>query len=338
MAASDLIQLLPDAIANQIAAGEVVQRPASVVKELLENALDADGTSVQLIVKEAGRSLVRVVDDGAGMSATDARLCFERHATSKIRTTDDLFAIRTMGFRGEAMASIAAVSQVEMLTRRAQDELGTRVCIEGSDVKKQEPAAAPVGTSVAVKNLFFNVPARRKFLKSNSVELRHVLDEFTRVALARPDVAFSLHQNDLEVFNLAAGKLSQRIVALFGQNYRGQLAACQEETPLVQISGYVGRPEQARRTRGEQFFFVNKRYVRHSYLHHAVMEAYEELLPDGTYPFYVLFLDMDPGHIDINVHPTKTEIKFEDERSVHAIVQAAVKRSLGMYSLAPSLS
>ncbi|SDK68298.1 DNA mismatch repair protein MutL [Catalinimonas alkaloidigena] len=334
---SDLIHLLPDSLANQIAAGEVVQRPASVVKELLENAIDAGARHIQLIVKDAGRTLIRVVDDGIGMSETDARMCVERHATSKIRSTDDLFSIRTLGFRGEAMASIAAVAQVELLTRRPSDELGTRLRVEGSAVKAQEPEACPAGTSVAVKNLFYNVPARRKFLKSNSVEMRHILDEFIRVALARPELGFSLHQNDLEVYNLFPGKLSQRIVALFGGNYREQLAPCQEETPLVKISGYIGKPEQARRTRGEQFFFVNQRYVRHPYLHHAVMEAYEELLPDDTYPFYVLFLDMDPTHVDINVHPTKTEIKFDDERTLYAILQATVRRALGAYNITPSL-
>ncbi len=334
---TDIIQLLPDALANQIAAGEVVQRPASVVKELMENAIDAGAQRLQVIIGEAGKSLIQVIDDGQGMSETDARMCFERHATSKIRTSQDLFAIRTLGFRGEAMASIAAVAQVELKSRRPADELATLVRIEGSEVKGQEAAAASVGTSVAVKNLFFNVPARRKFLKSPSVEMRHILDEFVRVALAHPDLGFSLHQNDLEVYQLSEGKLSQRIVALFGPSYKAQLVRCAEETPLVNVRGYVGKPAHARRARGEQFFFVNERYVRHPYLHHAVVEAYGELLPDDTHPFYVLFIEIDPAHVDINVHPTKTEVKFDDERTLYAIVRAAVKKALGVYNIVPPL-
>ncbi|MES2734464.1 MAG: DNA mismatch repair endonuclease MutL [Bacteroidota bacterium] len=334
---TNLIHLLPDSIANQIAAGEVVQRPASVVKELLENSVDAGATSIQLIVREGGKTLVQVIDDGSGMSETDARMSFERHATSKIRKSEDLFTIRTMGFRGEALASIAAVAQVEMRTRRRESELGTLIRMEGSDVKAQETATGLPGTNILVKNLFFNVPARRNFLKSNSVEMRHILDEFQHVALAHPDIAFSLYQNDLETYNLPAGKLSHRIVGLFGKNYREQLAACQEETPFVNVLGYIGKPEFAKRTRGEQFFFVNKRYIRHNYLHHAVMSAFEGLLPDDCHPFYVLFLEIDPIHIDINVHPTKTEIKFDDERSVYSIVMAAVKKAMGLYNIAPSL-
>jgi DNA mismatch repair protein MutL len=334
---TDVIRLLPDSIANQIAAGEVVQRPASVVKELLENSVDAGATQVQLVVKDAGKTLVQVIDNGAGMSETDARMSFERHATSKIRTSDDLFRIRTMGFRGEALASIAAVAQVELRTRRAADELGTRVCIEGSEVKAQEPVAGPVGTNLCVKNLFFNVPARRNFLKSNPVEMRHVIDEFQRVALANPEIAFSLYHNDAEVYTLPAGKLSRRIVDLFGKTYREQLAPCREETPFVSVTGYVGKPEFAKKVRGEQFFFVNNRYVRHNYLHHAVLSAFEGLIAESSHPFYVLFIEIDPAHIDINVHPTKTEIKFDDERSVYAIVRAAVKKSTGVYNLAPSL-
>jgi DNA mismatch repair protein MutL len=334
---SDIIHLLPDSIANQIAAGEVVQRPASAVKELLENSIDAGSHSIQLIVKEAGKTLIQVIDDGKGMSETDARMCFERHATSKIRKADDLFAIKTMGFRGEAMASIAAIAQVEMRTRRAEDELGTMVRIEASELKLQEPVACPAGTSISIKNLFYNVPARRNFLKSNAVEFRHILDEFIRVALANPSVAFSLYQNDLEVYNLHPGRLSQRIVAIFGNSYKEQLAACKEDTDLIKLSGYIGKPEFARKTRGEQFFFVNNRYIKHPYLHHAVMSAYENLLQDDSFPFYVLFIEIDPRHIDINVHPTKTEIKFDDDKTAYAIIQAAVKKALGAYNIAPSL-
>ena len=333
----NIIQLLPDSIANQIAAGEVVQRPASVVKELLENAVDAGAKSVQLVVRDAGRTLVQVIDDGKGMTETDARMSFERHATSKIRTSDDLFKIRTMGFRGEALASIAAVAQIEMRTRRADDELGTLVRIEGSDVKAQEAVSCLPGTNLLVKNLFFNVPARRNFLKSNSVEMRHVIDEFQRVALANPEVGFSLFHNDQEVFNLPAGKLSRRIVDMFGKGYREQLAACDEETPYVSVHGYIGKPESARKTRNEQYFFVNNRYIKHNYLHHAVIGAYEGTIPDGHHPFYVLFIEIDPSHIDINIHPTKTEIKFDDERSIYAIVMAAVRKAIGVYNLSPSL-
>lgn len=333
----DIIHLLPDSIANQIAAGEVVQRPASVVKELLENSIDAQAKNIQLIVKEAGRTLIQVIDDGVGMSQTDARMSFERHATSKIRSADDLFSIRTMGFRGEALASICAVAQVELRTRREADEVGTLIRIEGSDIKTQETISCPVGTNFQVKNLFFNVPARRNFLKSNPVEMKHVLDEFQRVALAHPEVSFSLYHNDTEVFNLPEGKLSRRIVDIFGKNYREQLASCQEETPFVNLSGYVGKPESAKKGRGEQFFFVNKRFIKHSYLHHAVLSAFEETIPEGSSPFYVLFIEIDPSHIDINIHPTKTEIKFDDERAVYAIIRSAVKRSIGVYNLTPSL-
>ena len=333
----NIIHLLPDSIANQIAAGEVVQRPASVVKELLENAVDAGATSVQLVTRDAGRTLIQVIDDGKGMTETDARMSFERHATSKIRTSDDLFKIRTMGFRGEALASIAAVAQVEMRTRKADDEVGTLIRIEGSDIKAQESVSCLPGTNILVKNLFFNVPARRNFLKSNSVEMRHIIDEFQRVALANPEVTFSLFHNDQEVFNLPGGKLSRRIVDMFGKTYREQLAACDEETPYVSVHGFIGKPESARKTRNEQFFFVNNRFIKHNYLHHAVVGAYEGTIPDGHHPFYVLFIDIDPSHIDINIHPTKTEIKFDDERSVYAIVMAAVRKAMGIYNLSPSL-
>ncbi|GAB3323188.1 DNA mismatch repair endonuclease MutL [Larkinella ripae] len=335
----NIIQLLPDSIANQIAAGEVVQRPASVVKELLENSVDAKAKTVQIIIREAGKSLIQLIDDGIGMSETDARMSFERHATSKIRSSDDLFRIRTMGFRGEALASIAAVAQVELRTRRsdAGDELGTLIRMEGSELKTQESVSCLPGTNILVKNLFFNVPARRNFLKTNSVEMRHILDEFQRVALAHPEVAFSIYHNDSEVYNLQAGKLSRRIVDLFGKQYREQLAFCEEETPYVNVRGYIGKPEFARKTRGEQFFFVNSRFVKHNYLHHAVVGAYEGTIQDGCHPFYVLFIEIDPSHIDINIHPTKTEIKFDDERSVYAIVMAAVRKAVGVYNLTPSL-
>jgi DNA mismatch repair protein MutL len=333
----DIIHLLPEYLANQIAAGEVVQRPASVVKELLENAVDAHATQVQLIVKEAGKQLVQVVDDGAGMSPTDARMSLERHATSKIRSTEDLFRIRTLGFRGEALASIAAVAQVEIRTKQREHDTGTLLLVEGSQITSQQPTACPDGTSIAVKNLFFNVPARRNFLKSNAVEMRHILDEFQHVALANPQIAFSLYQNELEVFSLPAGKLSQRIVALLGNGYKEQLAACEEVTHAISVRGFVGKPESSKKSRGDQFFFVNNRFIRSAYLNHAVLAAYEGLLARDTHPFYVLFLELDPKAIDINVHPTKTEIKFEDEKTVYAVVRAAVKQSLGLHNIAPSL-
>lgn len=333
----DIIQLLPDSIANQIAAGEVVQRPASIVKELLENSIDAQSTSIALVVKESGKDLLQIVDNGIGMSETDARLSFERHATSKIKKTEDLFNIHTMGFRGEALASIAAVAQVELRTKRVQDEVGTLIDIGGSKLDRQEMVACMDGTSITVKNLFFNVPARRNFLKSNPVEMRHILDEFHRVALAHPDIEFSLHHNQTEVYKLLKGKLSNRIVAIFGKNYRKQLALCQEDTPMLKIQGYIGKPENSKKTRGEQFFFVNKRFIKHPYLNHAVVNAFDELIPKETYPFYVLFLEIDPVHIDINIHPTKTEVKFDDERTIYAIVQSAVKKALSVHNLTPSL-
>ncbi len=335
---TDIIQLLPDAIANQIAAGEVVQRPASVVKELMENAVDAKASRIQVIIKDSGKTLIQVVDDGSGMSETDARMCFERHATSKIRTSEDLFTIRTMGFRGEAMASIAAVAQVELKSRQSDAELGTCILLEGSQVKKQEPVAVNAGTSICVKNLFYNVPARRNFLKSNPVEMRHIIDEFQRIALSNSDITFTLYQNDLEIYNLSAGKLSHRIVGLFGKNYKEQLAGCYEDTSHIRVEGFIGKPEFAKKTRGEQFFFVNNRYIKSPYLNHAVQNAYEGLLPDESHPFYVLFIEIDPKHIDINVHPTKTEIKFDDERTVYAIIRAAVKQALGTHNITPSIN
>jgi DNA mismatch repair protein MutL len=333
----DIIQLLPDAIANQIAAGEVVQRPSSVVKELMENSIDAGASTIQIIIKDAGKGSIQVIDDGQGMSETDARMCFERHATSKIRKAEDLFTIKTMGFRGEAMASISSVAQVELKTKRAEDELGTLIKIDASVLKSQELIQCAKGTSVIIRNLFYNIPARRNFLKSNPVEIRHILDEFQRISLANPSIKFSFIQNDQETYSLPQDKLGKRIVDLFGKSYREQLAACEEDTSYVSIKGYVGKPEHAKKTRGEQFFFVNNRFIKNSYLNHAVMTAYERLLADGAFPFYVLFLSIDPAHIDINVHPTKTEIKFDDERSIYAIVQAAVRKTLSINNLIPSL-
>ena len=334
---SDIIQLLPDSIANQIAAGEVVQRPASAVKELMENSIDAKATAIQLIVKESGKTLIQVIDNGMGMSETDARMSLERHATSKIRKAEDLFSLHTKGFRGEALASIAAVSQMEMRTRRDGQELGTVLVVEGSEVRKQEPVACEKGTSISIKNLFYNIPARRNFLKSNPVELRHIIDEFQRLALAHADIVFSMVQTDEVIYDLPAGKLSQRIVNLFGKSYQEQLAPCQEETNLVKVHGYVGRPEFARKTRGEQFLFVNQRFIRSNYLHHAVMSAFENLLPENSFPFYVVFIDIDPKHIDVNVHPTKTEIKFDDERAVYAVVRSAVRQAIGSHNLTPAI-
>jgi DNA mismatch repair protein MutL len=333
----DIIKLLPDSLANQIAAGEVVQRPASAVKELLENAIDAEADFIKLIVKDAGKTLIQVMDNGKGMSATDARMSLERHATSKISKSEDLFSIRTMGFRGEALASIAAVSQMEIKSRQEEQELGTLIVIEASEVKKQEPEACEKGTSISVKNLFYNVPARRNFLKSNGVEMKHIVDEFQRIALSNPEVGFSLHQNDLEVYNLPKGKLSQRIVHIFGKNYQEQLVTCEESLEHLDIHGYVGKPEFAKKTRGEQFFFVNNRFIKSNYLNHAVSNAFQGLIGDGSYPFYVLFIGIDPKHIDINVHPTKTEIKFDDERTAYAIVRAAVRQALATHNITPAL-
>jgi len=333
----DIISLLPDSIANQIAAGEVIQRPASVIKELMENSIDAGSTSIKLIIKDAGKTLLQVIDDGCGMSDQDARMCFERHATSKIKKAKDLFAIRTMGFRGEAMASIAAIAQVEMRTRRQIDELGVKIIIEGSVVKSQEPCQCMVGTSISVKNLFYNVPARRNFLKSDTVEMRHIVDEFQRIALAHSDLFFSLHHNNSEVFHLPAGNLRQRIVGMFGSNTNKKLVPISENTDALNMEGYVGKPSFAKKTRGEQFFFVNQRYIKSGYLNHAIMTAYEDLLPKDTFPLYVIFLEIDPARIDINVHPTKQEIKFEDERLVYNYLKVAVRHALGQYSITPTL-
>ena len=334
---SDKILLLPDNIANQIAAGEVIQRPGSAVKELLENAVDAGATQIKLIINDAGKSLVQVIDNGSGMSETDARMSFERHATSKITTIEDLFHIKTMGFRGEALASIAAVAQVELKTKRLDDETGTYIEIENSVVKKQEPIATAEGTSIAMKNLFFNVPARRNFLKSNTAEMRHIVDEFTRVALAFPHIFFSLTANNQQIFHLEAGTLKQRILQLLGNTYNTKLVTVKEETDYMNIYGFVGKPDTAKKTRGDQYFFVNNRFIKSAYLNHAVMNAYQEMISKDSFPMYVLFIDLDPTQVDVNVHPTKQEIKFEDEKIIYAFVQAAVKHALAQFSVTPTL-
>lgn len=333
----DIIQLLPDNIANQIAAGEVIQRPASAVKELLENAVDAGATEIRLLIQDAGKSLIQVIDNGKGMSETDARMCFERHATSKIHQIEDLFRIRTMGFRGEALASIAAVAQVELKTKRAEDTTGTYIEVENSLVKKQEPVAANTGTSIAMKNLFFNIPARRNFLKTNASEMRHIVDEFIRVALSFPEIFFSLSANGQEMFHLEKGTLKQRIVQVLGNQYNARLVTVQEKTDYLNIYGFTGKPETAKKTRGDQYFFVNNRFIRSPYLNHAVMSAYQEMIAPDSFPLYVLFIDLDPAQVDINVHPTKQEIKFEDEKIVYAFVQAAVKHALAQFSVTPTL-
>lgn len=334
---SDVIQLLPDHVANQIAAGEVVQRPASVVKELLENAIDARATRIHLLIKDAGKTLVQVSDNGQGMSTTDARLSFERHATSKIRAAEDLFRLNTKGFRGEALASIAAIAHVELKSRKKGDEVGTQLIIKGSQVEAQEPCVTAQGTVVSVKNLFFNIPARRNFLKSDAVETRHIIDEFQRVALAHPAIAFTMHHNGSELFHLPQENLRQRIVSVFGAKTNEKLVPVEEETELVKISGFIGKPEYARKTKGEQFFFVNHRFIKSAYLHHAVSAAFEGLLEDKRYPSYFLFLEVDPHSIDINIHPTKTEIKFDEEHAIYAILRSAVKHSLGQFNVSPTL-
>ncbi len=333
----DIIHLLPDNIANQIAAGEVIQRPASAVKELLENAVDAGATQIKLLVSDAGKALVQVIDNGKGMSAADAKMAFERHATSKIQNIDDLFRIKTMGFRGEALASIAAVAQVELKTKREEDELASFVEIENSRVVKQESCSFQTGTSISMKNLFFNVPARRNFLKSNAAEMRHIMDEFIRVAMAFPDIFFSLTSNGQEVFHLEAGSLKQRIVQILGASYNAKLVSVNEETDYMNIYGFVGKPDTARKTRGDQYFFVNNRFIKSAYLNHAVNTAFEGMIAKDSFPSYVLYIDLDPSQVDINVHPTKQEIKFEDEKIIYAFVQAAVKHALAQFSIAPSL-
>jgi DNA mismatch repair protein MutL len=333
----DIIQLLPDNIANQIAAGEVIQRPASAVKELLENAVDAGSTEIKLIITDAGKSLIQVIDNGKGMSETDARMSFERHATSKIKNIDDLFHVRTMGFRGEALASIAAVAQVELKTRKTENELGTFIEIENSIVLKQEPCSCAVGTNISMKNLFFSVPARRNFLKSNAAELRHIIDEFIRVAMAFPKISFSLTSNGQEVFHLESANHKQRVLQILGNQYSTKLVSVNEETDYMNISGFVGKPDAAKKTRGDQYFFVNNRFIKSAYLNHAVMGAFNEMIAKDSFPLYVLFIDVDPSQVDINVHPTKQEIKFEDEKIMYAFVQAAVKHALAQFSIAPSL-
>ncbi|MCL4119744.1 UNVERIFIED_CONTAM: hypothetical protein GTU68_066463 [Idotea baltica] len=334
---ADIIQLLPDHVANQIAAGEVVQRPASVVKELLENAIDAGASTIKLIIKEAGKTLVQVIDDGKGMSVTDARLSFERHATSKIRSADDLFKLSTKGFRGEALASIAAIAHVELKTKQEHDEVGTSIIIEGSDITAQDVVVTPSGTSISVKNLFFNIPARRNFLKSNTVELRHIIDEFHRVALAHPNIGFAMYNNGSETFNLPVSNYRQRIVNIFGTKTNEKLVPVEEDTEVLKISGFVGKPEYAKKTRGEQYFFVNDRFIKSAYLNHAIASAFDGLLKNGTHASYFLNLMVNPQTIDINIHPTKTEIKFDDEHTLYALLRSAVKHSLGQFNIAPVL-
>ncbi len=333
----DIIRLLPDSVANQIAAGEVIQRPASAVKEILENAVDAGASNIRLIIRDAGRALIQVIDNGSGMSVTDARMSFERHATSKIREANDLFSIHTLGFRGEALASIAAIAQVELRSRRQEEELGTSIFIEGSKVKSQDPVSCPEGTSLSIRNLFYNVPARRNFLKSDVVEFRHIMEEFQRVAMVHPEIELSLHHNDKPVFQLSKENLRQRIVHIFGNPINEKLLPVDLKTEQIRIGGFIGKPETARKTRGEQYFFANGRYIRYPYLHHAVEQAFSELIPDLAYPSYFLYIEVDPATIDVNIHPTKTEVKFQHEQLVYGSLRSAVKHALGMFSLTPTL-
>ena len=333
----DVIKLLPDSVANQIAAGEVIQRPASAVKELMENALDAGATQIDLVVKDAGKSLIMVTDNGCGMSETDARLCFERHATSKISKAEDLFAIRTMGFRGEALASIAAIAQVELKTRRKEDEVGVKIVNEGSVVKEQSLTPMQPGTTFSVKNLFFNVPARRNFLKSPQAEMRHIIEEFTRVTLMNPEVGFTLTSDGKELYHLYSGSLKQRIMGLFGSNYAEKLLPVNQDSERVRISGFIVKAEYAKKTRGEQYFFVNKRFIKHAYLHHAIENAFMEMIPKDSFPGYFLNIEVDPSDIDINIHPTKTEVNFLDVKLVYAILHAAVRKAIGQHNLSPTI-
>ncbi|MFC2100475.1 DNA mismatch repair endonuclease MutL [Bacteroidota bacterium] len=333
----DIIRLLPDTVANQIAAGEVIQRPASVVKELLENAVDSGAKQIKLIIKDAGKTLVHVIDNGCGMSDTDARLSFERHATSKIRKADDLYAIRTMGFRGEALASIASISQVELKTKKVEEEIGTEILIEGAQFKGQNSCSCSSGTSVAVKNLFYNVPARRKFLKSDLVEIRHIIEEFQRIALVNADIEMTMHHNNKQMFILKSGSLKQRIINIFGNHYNQRLVPVEQQTEYISIYGYIGKPEFAKKTRGDQYIFVNHRYIRHPYLNHAIENAYHKLLPEKSFPTYFLYMEINPKNIDINIHPTKTEVKFEDEKMVYAFIRSSVKLSLGKFNLTPTI-
>jgi DNA mismatch repair protein MutL len=334
---SDLIQLLSDSVANQIAAGEVVQRPASVVKELLENSIDAGSTKIQVIIKDAGKTLIQIIDNGCGMSDTDARMCFERHATSKIKQANDLFNIRTMGFRGEAMASIAAIASVEMKTKKHDEELGVFIRISGSKVEEQEPINCSNGTNISVKNLFFNVPARRKFLKTNSTELKHILETFQNIALGFPDINMKLIHNDDTIFDFNASKIYNRIVNIFGKSISKNLIPIQSSTSMANIKGYIGKPENAKKTGGEQFFFVNNRYMKHPYFYRAVLKAYENILKPGLIPSFFIYFDVDTETIDINIHPTKTEIKFENEQAMWAVIEATVKEGLGKHNIVPSI-
>ncbi len=334
---SDIIHLLPDSVANQIAAGEVIQRPASAVKELLENAVDAGADDIKLIIKDAGKTLIQVIDNGCGMSETDARMAFERHATSKINNAEDLFAIKTLGFRGEALASIAAIAQVELKTKRVEDEVGICIKIEGSEVKSQEPCSSTNGTSFSIKNLFYNIPARRKFLKSNNTELRHIIEEFQRVALVYPEIRFSFFNETRQLFQLEKSGLKQRIASLFGTAYNTKLVPVEQKTDLVNISGFIGKPEFAKKTRGEQYFFVNGRFIKHPYLNHAVNNAFKELIPSDAFPTYFIYFELNPDEIDINIHPTKTEVNFENNQVIYAMLSSAVKQALGKFNLTPSI-
>lgn len=334
---ADIIQLLPDSVANQIAAGEVIQRPASVVKELVENAIDAGATQIKVNIKDAGRTLIQIIDNGCGMSDTDARMAFERHATSKIKTANDIFAIRTMGFRGEALASIAAIAEVELRTREHDQDLGTFIHISGSNIITQEPVSCDAGTNFQIKNLFFNVPARRKFLKSNPAELKHIINEIQRIALANPDISISLHHNGSAIYELNGANKRVRIVSLFGKNINQNLIPIDTETSLVKLTGFIGQPKHARKTFGEQFFFVNKRYMKHPFFHKAIMQAFEKILPPDTIPSYFIYFDLNPADIDVNIHPTKTEIKFENESAIWQILQASVREALGKFNIVPSI-
>ncbi len=333
----NIINLLPDNVANQIAAGEVVQRPASVVKELLENSIDAGASEIKLVVEDAGKGLIQVIDNGKGMSPTDIRMCLERHATSKIKNAEDLFYITTMGFRGEALASIVAVSEAEIKSKKAEDELANLIKVSASKVTKQEPCMGQTGTTISIRNLFYNLPARRKFLKKNAVENRHIIDQFERVAMVYPDIKFQFYQDGEELFHLSKGTFRQRLVGILGKSYNDRLVPAEESTNIVSVKGFIGKPDFARKTRGEQYFFANNRFIKNHYLHHAVQQAFEELIPKGYHPSYFLKLDVDPSSIDINIHPTKTEIKFEDEKAVYAIIRSSVKKALGEHNITPSL-
>jgi DNA mismatch repair protein MutL len=329
--------LLPDAVANQIAAGEVVQRPASAVKELLENAVDAGATHIKLIIKDAGKTLIQVIDNGCGLSERDARMCFERHATSKIQTANDLMSIHTLGFRGEALASIASIAQVELKSKRIDDEVGTSIIIEGSEFKSQTPVSTPEGTSISVKNLFFNVPARRNFLKSNSLELKYIIEEFLHVALVNPEIAFTVYNQDRILHQVPASNLKQRLVALLGNAYNQRLIPVNQESGIVNIHGFIGKPEFAKKTRGEQYFFTNGRFIKNPYLHHAIENAFQQLIPKDSFPTYFIYLTVDPKTLDVNIHPTKTEVNFQDIKSIYAILLSSIRQSIGKFNLTPSL-